>query len=200
MFPIRLLFQSDKKRLSLHFMQEAERRGVMNLIMKAKGYASQIDQYQVIAQIGKTTLKAVHKQTRKAHVIKIIKRLNSNSSCSLSELHLQSILEPMKKDGFAPLTEHIIDDDFIYLIRPSFNCGNVLEALKNYGVNQLTENELRRGAPVFFGALNTIHKAGYLHGDVRPQSLLINRSKDSDKIKLALGKYECCCPIDKQAE
>ena len=93
----------------------------MNLIMKAKGYASQVDQYQVIAQIGKTTLKAVNKETRKAYVIKIIKRLNSNSSCSLSELHLQSILEPMKKDGFAPLTEHIIDDDFIYLVRPSFN-------------------------------------------------------------------------------
>ena len=89
--------------------------------MKAKGYASQIDQYQVIAQIGKTTLKAVHKQTRKTHVIKIIKRLDSNSPCLLSELHLQSILEPMVKDGLAPLTEHLVDDDFIYLVRPSFN-------------------------------------------------------------------------------
>ena len=157
MFPIRLLFLDDKRRLTLHFLLEKERRNVINLIMKAKGYSSQMDQYQVTGQIGKTTLKAVHKETRKPHAIKIIKRLNSTDSCGLSELHLQSILDPMKKDGFAPLTEHIIDDAFIYLVRPSYNCGNILKALKSCKLNQLSEHELRRGAPIIFSALNTIH-------------------------------------------
>ena len=180
MFPIRLLFLGDKKRLSLHFMQEAERENVMGIIMKAKGYASQINQYQILAQVGKTTLKAVHKQTRKPHVIKIIKRVDNSKSCSLSELHLWSVLEPMKKDGLAPLTEHIVDDDFIYLVRPSYNFGNVLEALKSLKINQLNEKELRRGAPILFSSLNIIHKAGYLHGDMRPQSILVNRSKNSN--------------------
>ena len=72
------------------------------------------------------------------------------------------------------LTEYIIEDDFTYLIRPFYNLGNLCEALSSYKVNQLTENEMLEGAFTLCQALNTIHRVGYVHGDVRPQNMFVD--------------------------
>ena len=87
------------------------------------------------------------------------------------------------------LSEYIVEENFTYLIRPYYNLGNLCDTLANCRVNQLTEEELRYGARAVCKALNTIHKAGYLHGDVRPQNVFLNRSS---RLTISLGEYECC--------
>lgn len=91
-----------------------------------------------------------------------------------------------------PLREHIIDDGFIYLVRPFYDHGNVLEFLKTRQsrTRQLTEQEMRRGARTLCQALNTIHKSGFVHGDVRPQSIFLQAAtprKGGYALRVALG-------------
>ena len=57
-------------------------------------------------------------------------------------------------------------------MRPFYNRGDILSELKRKEVRQLTEDELRPGAQALCHALSCIHKAGYLHGDVRPQNIV----------------------------
>ena len=56
----------------LYFTQEADRQNIMRLIIAAKGFSDQLDQYEVVAQLGTTTLQTVHKDSGKSYVIKII--------------------------------------------------------------------------------------------------------------------------------
>ena len=91
-----------------------------------------------------------------------------------------------------PLREHINDDGFIYLVRPFYDRGNVLEFLKNpqSPTRQLTEQEMRHGARTLCRALNTIHEFGFVHGDVRPQSIFLQAAtpgKRDSALKIALG-------------
>ena len=100
------------------------------------------------------------------------------------------MIDPLKQDGLMRLTEYIIEDDFIYLIRPFYNQGNLCEAIKSFNVNQLTEDEIRERAYTLCQALATIHSVGYVHGDVRPQNIFIDgRGKTSSA---HLGDYEFC--------
>ena len=68
----------------------------------------------------------MHKSSGKLYIIKIFRRESCDSSSSLSEMHLESLIEPLKQDWHIALKEHMIDDKFIYLVRPYFNHGNVL--------------------------------------------------------------------------
>ena len=64
----------------------------------------------------------------------------------------------------------------------------------------MTEKELRPGALTLCNALSCIHKAGYLHGDVRPQNIVQHDSgKKGAKIHTAFEDYESNCPIGQQA-
>ena len=55
------------------------------------------------------------------------------------------------------LLDYIIDDEFIYLVRPRYNRGNLFQALALQKVTKLTEQELNYGAYTICQALNTIH-------------------------------------------
>ena len=108
------------------------------------------------------------KTQTKPVVLKIIAREDRVEPSNICELHLQSLINPLKLRELARLNEYIFDDDFIYLIRPEFNRGSLSHALHASKTNLLTEKELRKGAKVVCKALRAIHKVGYLHGDVRP--------------------------------
>ena len=86
----------------------------------------------------------------------------------LSELQLQSLIIPSKHNGLISLFDHIIDEQYEYLVRPFYNLGGLFSELKKKKVRQLSEQELRHGAQNICNALRCIHMAGYLHGDVRP--------------------------------
>ena len=77
-------------------------------------------------------------------------------------------MKPLKQKGLLTLSDYIIDEDIIHLVRPRYNRGNLIQALFLVNIFKLTEQELRSGAYTIFTALSTIHKVGYLHGDVRP--------------------------------
>lgn len=88
------------------------------------------------------------------------------------------MIDPLQQDGLMRLTEYIIEDDFTYLIRPFYNLGNLCEAVSSFRVNLLTESEILEGAYTLCQALDTIHRVGYVHGDVRPQNIFMDgRSK-----------------------
>ena len=62
-------------------------------------------------------------------VIKIIKRVSNDASIMLSEMHLQGLIEPLKHDGLISLHDHIIDDEYEYLVRPFYNLGSITDML-----------------------------------------------------------------------
>ena len=110
----------------------------------------------------------MHKSTGKSYIIETIAHQSSDSLSSLNVLHLSSLIRLLKQEGLLSLSEHILDENFICLVRPFYKFGNVVMALNNLKMSQLNENELRDGARTLSLALSTIHTLGYLHGDVRP--------------------------------
>jgi len=87
---------------------------------------------------------------------------------------LAKSIEPLKIDGILNSYETIVDDEFIYIVKPYCNKGNLIDALNNYRTRLLTERELRGPAKRISQALKIIHETSYLHGDVRPQSILLH--------------------------
>ena len=96
------------------------------------------------------------------------------------------------------LSECIFDEEFIYFVRPLYNLRSLCSKFSgDTFFRQLTEQELHRGARTLCKALYTIHWVGFLHGDVRPQSIFLHGDESAGKLKMALGNFEHCCPIDK---
>ena len=75
-------------------------------------------------------MRAVNKISGEPLAIKIIKRQRNDTQSLLSELQLQSLIEPKKQDGLITLFDHIVDDEFEYLVRPFYNRGGILGVLK----------------------------------------------------------------------
>ena len=188
------------QRLNLYFPHENESQDVMDIIMLAEGFSCQLEQYEIKDQIGSRTLKGVCKSTSKSYIIKVITRQVSDSFRSLSILNLFHFIQPLKQEELLSLQEHILDREFIYFVSSFHQYGNVIQELTRSKISQLNENELRDGARTLSLALNSIHKLGYLHGDVRLQSIFLRKDKhSSDKLSVVLGNYDFCCPIDMQA-
>ena len=91
-------------------------------------------------------MEAMHKISREKFVIKIIQRRNNDSSRILSELQLQSLIEPNEHNGLISLVDHIVDNQFEYLVRPFYSLGSICGELKTNKARQLSEQELRHGA------------------------------------------------------
>ena len=196
-YPIRIKLPNRQK-LTLYFTQQTDRKNCMGRIMQAQGYDHQMDQYQFMYYMGNTTIKAMHKVTGKVVVIKVI--YNSDQAQTIDEqlveLTLQSHVQPMKLKGFIQMSEHLVDESFIYLIRHYWNKGNLLHFMRDSKVSQLTEREIGKKAKHIFRALEAIHNVGFVHGDVRPQNIFINHSKSSGDLNCAFGDFERCMPIE----
>ena len=149
-------------------------------------------------------MEAEHKASGKSYAIKVISRHEDQIETvdQLYESQLQRLIQPFKKVGLMGLSECIIDEGFIYFVRPLYNRRSLCSKLsRDAFFRQLTEQELHRGARTLCKALYTIHWVGFLHGDVRPQSIFLHKDdKRGGKLKLALGNFEHCCPIDKKVE
>ena len=55
------------------------------------------------------------------------------------------------------MCEHIVDENFIYLARPFWNHGNLIEAMNNDKIGLLTEKEIGKKAKYICSALEAIH-------------------------------------------
>ena len=173
-------------------------------------------------------MRAVHKATGKQVVIKLLARKNTDAqnlddsdetmqdestvssieTSEVAELGLECMLEPYRnlnrrggeRENLMSLSEYFMDADFIYFIRPFYNLGSLSNLMASSKLDKLTERELKVGARFFFKAILTVHRAGFLHGDVRPQSIFLNRSTESGKMTLSIGEFERCCPIEMSAD
>lgn len=169
--------------------------------MRAQGYANQLEQYQLIKYLGKTTMLAKHKTTNKVVAIKVISYdQNSQSDEQLGELTLESHLEPLEQSGIMKMSEHIVEENFTYLVRPYYNQGNLIEAMNDHRINLLTEKEIGKKAQYICDALAAIHSVGFVHGDVRPQSIFYHKSVTTGVAACVFGDFDRCCPIEIMGE
>ena len=120
-YPVRIKLPG-KEKITLHFTKESDRQIMITKIMQAQGFASQLEQYEIVKHLGKTTMKAIHKQTQKSVVIKVVARKTANNESTdehmqnddssaengtevelLAELELLRLLEPLRKEYLMPL-------------------------------------------------------------------------------------------------
>ena len=60
----------------------------------------------------------------------------------LAELSLEGHLEPIKQKCLVKLYEHFVHLNFMHIIRPFYNRGNLLEFMINSTIKVLTEDEI----------------------------------------------------------
>lgn len=76
--------------------------------------------------------------------------------------------------------------DFLFIIYPWFPNGDLVTFINK---NKITESVLRNIAISILKALNVLHSNGYIHGDVKPENILVRNKKEFVLIDFDLLKY-----------
>ena len=142
---------------------------------------------------------ARHKVTSSIVAIKVIQKQSAydESEPQPMEVTLESKLRPLKLNGHIEMQEFLIDDKFIYIVRPFQNRGNILKVMKDHRINLLNESEIRSFVKPIIRTLMAIHQAGFLHGDIRPKNIFIQKSSSNEgAVRCAIGDYERCCKVE----
>ena len=72
--------------------------------------------------------------------------------------------------------------------------------MKKHQIPYLTHEEMKRPLKNIVSALKMIHGAGYLHNDVQPPSLLVERKNGSQSFKIKLGGFAKVMPQEFAAQ
>ena len=75
------------------------------------------------------------------------------------------------------LIEYIEEDQYVYLISSWMNRRDLCCYMKKHQLPYMSEEEMRKPLKNIISALKVIHQAGYLHNDVQPCNILIEKKK-----------------------
>ena len=75
--------------------------------------------------------------------------------------------------GLLPCADVILSGSHINLLYKFIKQGSICEYMKRHRVPYLSEMELMACTHTIADALNTLHKARFAHGNVRPEHILI---------------------------
>lgn len=93
------------------------------------------------------------------------------------------------------LIEFIEDDQYVYLISSWMNRRDICCFMKRHHLPYLSEEEFRKPLKNIISALKTVHQAGFLHNDVQPCNILIEKKKGQQSFKTKLGGFSKVLPV-----
>ena len=93
------------------------------------------------------------------------------------------------------LIECIEEDQYVYLITSWMNRRDLCCYMKKHQLPYLSHGELKKPLKNIISALKAIHQAGYLHNDVQPCNILLEKKKGQQTYKTKLGGFSKVLPM-----
>ena len=121
----------------------------------------------------------VHAITEKKVAIKVIAKPDPNSDpfALVPELQLRYHRLPSRCDGLVKLIEYLDDENFIYQICAYMNSRTLNDLMQKTSVEYIPETDILHYQKSLLNALQSIHRAGFLHNDIQPHNVLLNRDR-----------------------
>ena len=143
---------------------------------------------------------AVHLITKKKVAIKVLCKQQGQGNEPLDvfdmrELTLRNRLQQVKSQGITKLIETFEDEQFVYVVTSFKNFGDLQTLMESNQICYLGESQMLTPARYIMQALGSIHNAGFLHNDIQPGNILINKDSQN-RATVALDGFSRCAPIE----
>ena len=203
-YPMSIQVMPNSK-LVIYFDSEETCDQCFKAILRAQDYASQMDQYdldpQPLIDEQHTTSSVItgrHKVTGKSVAIKVFSKPQhevDRTSGQLIELDVRRKLQESKMSGITKLVEHFEDKNFVYQVTSLMNMMTLQTTMERSSTRYLTLSELQSSARTIVCVVAAMHSAGFIHNDIQPGNILLNREPTKRMMTIALNGFSRCSRI-----
>ena len=85
--------------------------------------------------------------------------------------------------------EFFDDEQYFYIVTQWMQLNDVRTHMIRCKIPYLTEQEISKPMRHILEALNAVHKAGFLHNDITPQNILLDKKEGKKKISAKLAGF-----------
>lgn len=172
-----------KDKLTLNLPTSAMQSELWSRLYAAQNIKNRTDVYVSLKSRTPATIGiARHRFTSK---VVAVKRLNltgltgdaSNSAKSVAKFLSRMLTKLPSTRGLAKLHEAFLDRGYFYIMTKAMEQGDLLHFMDHQKVPYFTEEEIHYGATHICEGLQSLHKAGFVHGDIRPSNIVVHKSK-----------------------
>eukprot|EP01024_Parvocaulis_polyphysoides_P024239 TRINITY_DN2221_c1_g1_i2.p1 TRINITY_DN2221_c1_g1~~TRINITY_DN2221_c1_g1_i2.p1 ORF type:complete len:340 (-),score=57.87 TRINITY_DN2221_c1_g1_i2:55-1074(-) len=179
----------EEKQKKIQELKEKER---MYLMLKMKKFS--IDDFELLTIIGRGAFGEV----------RVVKEKKSDKICAMKKLKKEemirrgqvehvnaerNVLVEVDSQYVVQLYYSFQDEDFLYLIMEFCSGGDLMTLLMKKDI--LSDEETRYYMASTILALEVVHTKGYIHRDIKPDNLLLDRDGH-----MKLSDFGLCKPID----
>lgn len=130
-----------------------------------------------------TVWECEHKKTKEVFAVKIIMRQGLDPADDEAVLNEVSIMQSLVGNKYVvQLMDFYEEADYFYLVMEHMAGGDVFDRIVKW--SRYTEKDARDLVEILLKAVNSIHKMGIAHRDIKPQNLLLVSKDDNAAIKL----------------
>jgi len=121
-----------------------------------------------------------HALTHSSFAMKLFEKKRTNRQHYETEIEILSSLPT--HPNVVSLVEVVEDDDFVAIVLPYFESGSLLQFIRDFGVENMTELHVKAFIDQILKGLQFLHQQGVIHGDIKASNVLIG---DDGVAKLA---------------
>ncbi len=173
-------FYKDLRFSTVHAFYSALEKGVSDKIGARYTISAQDSKRPRAMNSNSIVYQALDTQTERTVALKKI-LVPPISNYRTRNQDLRQLLEPLealkslKHPGLVVLRDTLIDHDDAYVVMDWVEGRSLRDILKRRSNNEgLLPEEVRQIALQLTGVLNYIHKQGYMHGDIKPDNVLLS--------------------------
>uniref|UniRef100_M1CE97 non-specific serine/threonine protein kinase n=2 Tax=Solanum tuberosum TaxID=4113 RepID=M1CE97_SOLTU len=180
--------QEDQTNL-LKFLEKKETE-----YMRLQRHKMGADDFELLTMIGKGAFGEVRicreKTTGQVYAMKKLKKSEMLRRGQVEHVKAErNLLAEVDSDCIVKLYYSFQDDDYLYLVMEYLPGGDMMTLLMRKDI--LTEDEARFYVAETVLAIESIHKHNYIHRDIKPDNLLLDRYGH-----LKLSDFGLCKPLD----
>ncbi|GIL95505.1 hypothetical protein Vretimale_1513 [Volvox reticuliferus] len=192
-----------EKELQREGLPETEKQQIISELEKRESDYTRLqrqrmtaDDFESLRIIGRGAFGEVRivreKLTSKIMAMKKLKKAEMLSRGQVAHVKAErDVLAEVQNPYIVKLYYSFQDEDFLYLVMEYLAGGDVMTLLMRKDI--FTEEETRFYIAETVLGLESIHKAGYIHRDIKPDNLLLTRTGH-----VKLSDFGLCKPVDVQ--
>ncbi|XP_038988535.1 serine/threonine-protein kinase tricornered-like [Phoenix dactylifera] len=163
--------------------------------MRLQRYKVGVDDFELLTIIGRGAFGEVRlcreKTTRQVYAMKILKKSEMLHKDQVEHVKAErNLLAEVDSPCIVKLYCSFQDQEFLYLIMEYLPGGDMMTLLMRKDI--LTEDEARFYVGQTVLAIESIHKHNYIHRDIKPDNLLLDRNGH-----VKLSDFGLCKPLDR---